>query len=104
MAIRQNVKDVYQMKKSVWAVLFHNCAIADLEERHKFCPRTANGWYLYQADKISGKTSYRVKLDLPLAIKNVLLSTFCDLSSEELLAKCLHGGTQNNFEALNSAI
>ena len=71
------------MKKCVWAVLHHNCAIANLEDRHKFCPRTANGWCLYQVDKISGKKSYKVKLDLPLPIKNVLLPIFCDLSSEE---------------------
>ena len=36
MTIRNNVGDLYGMKKSVWATLFHNCDKANKEERHKF--------------------------------------------------------------------
>ena len=38
MAIRNNVGDLYGMKKLVWATLFHNCDIANEKERHQFCP------------------------------------------------------------------
>ena len=50
MAIRQNINDLYKMKKSVCAVLHHNCEISDENVRHQFCPRDANSWCLWQAD------------------------------------------------------
>ena len=51
MAIRQNTGNLYQMKKCVWAVLYHNTTISDESERHKFCPREANSWCLWQVSK-----------------------------------------------------
>ena len=98
MAIRQNTGNLYKMKKCVWAVLYHNTAISDESERHKFCPREANSWCLWQADKITGKESYKAKLSLPLAIKSELLKIFRSLTDEQLLSRCLHGKTQNNNE------
>ena len=32
--------NIYQLKKAVWAVLFHNSDIKDTSIRHQFCPRT----------------------------------------------------------------
>jgi hypothetical protein len=103
MAIRQN-KLLYPMKKSVWAVLFHNSNISNPIERHQFCPQSKNSWCLWQADKLNNQNKYKPTLNIPLSIKTVLLPTFHDLSSDELLSKCLHGQTQNNNEALNSII
>ena len=79
-------------------------AIKDVEERHKFCPRLKNSWCLYQSNKITGEKTYKVKLDLPIAIKNAVTPIFKDLSDEVLLRKCLHGQTQNNNESLNGVI
>ena len=39
-----------------------------------------------------------------LAVRNEIKYIFQDLSSEELLKKCLHGFTQNNNESLNGFI
>ena len=101
LAIRQNLGNIYQMKKAVWAVLFHNSDIKDMSIRHQFCPRTIASWCKWQCDHISG---HKPKLSLPLAIKSILVPVFKDLSNEELLKKCLHGLTQNNNEALNAII
>ena len=49
MAIRQNIGNLYAMKKSVAALLYHD-AEGSLEERPKFCPRTVDSWCKYQAD------------------------------------------------------
>ena len=38
-AIRTNTDSIYAMKKSIYASLFHNSDL-DLEERHRFCPRS----------------------------------------------------------------
>lgn len=104
MAIRQNTDSIYAMKKSVWAVLYHNSKIDDLKERHKFCPRTPNSWCLWQSDQLTGESKYKVKLSLPLAINELLIPIFRNLSSEDLLSRCLHGQTQNNNESINNLI
>ena len=103
MSIRQNLNNLYAMKKCVWAILYHNTDICDEEMRHQFCPRTKDTWCLYQSDKVTGK-KYKIKLNLPLAVKNVLSPIFMDLSDDKLLKKCLHGQTQNVNESLNGMI
>jgi hypothetical protein len=40
MAIRQNRGDIYGMKKSIAALIYHCSAKDDPEDRYKFCPRT----------------------------------------------------------------
>ena len=104
MAIRQNTDNMYVMKKCIWAVLFYNSDITDKDFRHRFCPRHEKSWCLYQQDKITGKNTYKVKLNLPLAVKNVLIPIFKDLSDDSLLSRCLHGHTQNANESFNSLI
>ncbi len=104
MAIRQNKDDLYGMKKAVGAVLFHCSDIADDNIRHKFCPRIVNGWCKWQHDKLTGESTYKKKLNLPLVIKTVIEPIFRDLSDEKLLSKCLHGQTQNANEAYNAII
>lgn len=104
MAIRQNIDNLYGMKKAIGAVLHHCCDISDETVRHRFCPPTEDSWCKWQSDKLNGKTQYKKKVNLPLAIKEVLLPIFKDLSSDELLSKCLHGLTQNANEAINHII
>ena len=87
------------MKKSVGAILYHLTENDDNEERHKFCPRTEDGWCKYQSDKLTGKETYKSKVNLPAASKSAILPIFPDLSKDELLSKCLHGYTQNANEA-----
>ena len=53
-AIRQSIRNtIYQLKKTIGAVLFHCSEVADLETRHQMCPRTADSWCKYQADKLN---------------------------------------------------
>ena len=92
------------MKKSVGAILYHLTENADSEERHKFCPRTEDSWCKYQSDKLTGKETYKSKVNLPVAIKSAILPIFQDLSKDELLSKCLRGCIQNANEALNKLI
>ena len=104
MANRQNAGKLYAMKKSVWATLYHNSDIKNEEVRHQFCPRDKESWCLYQSDKVTGKDTYKKKLSLPSAIKELLLPIWRDLSDGDLLSKCLDGYTQNSNEALNGMI
>ena len=55
-AIRQcSGKSVYEMKKTVGAVLFHCSEATSLDSRQVMCPRTSESWCKYQADRINNK-------------------------------------------------
>ena len=47
------MRDLYRMKKSVWATLFHNYDIANEEEKHQFCPRLRTNLCMLWSDKLS---------------------------------------------------
>ena len=51
-----------------------------------------------------GTSKYIEKPGLPIPLRKKLESIFRELSSPELLAKCLEGSTQNNNESLNGVI
>lgn len=104
-AIRNN-NELYAMKKSVAAILHHCSDNSSLDERHKYCPRASDSWCRYQSDKITGKTTYKTKINIPKAVYDVLKPIFSheDLGSDELLKQCLHGRTQNPNESINNVI
>ena len=102
-AIRQNLNSIYEMKKSIWATLFHNSNIIDETERHQFCHRCINRWCMWQPNELTGKSNYKAKLNLPLTIKEILKPLFQDLNRLELLFK-LFAWAQNNNEAINNFI
>ena len=104
MSIRQNLSSLYSMKKSIVAMLFHCSEHDNFDDQHKFCPRNQESWCRYQKDKVSGTSTYKVNICLPKAVKDSLAPIFKDLSSDELLSKCLHGQTQNVNEALHKMI
>ena len=68
------------------------------------CPRTADSWCKYQADKIKNANPYKQKPGKPAIIRDKIKPVFLDLTDDRPLSKCLHGKTQNNNEAINSVI
>ena len=104
MAIRSNSNNLYAMKKAVGAILWHCTAFSDQDKRHALCPRAANTWCKWQLDKLNGTKTYKNNISIPIEINARIKSIFDDLSSDELLKKCLHGQTQNTNEAFNSII
>ena len=92
------------MKKAVGAVLWHCTAFDDDDFQHRFCPVSENTWCKWQHSKITGTETCRNKINLPKWLHSILKPIFVDLSSDELLMKCLHGRTQNANEALNNVI
>jgi len=102
MAIRQNVGDLYGMKKAVAAVLFHCVESDNPEQQHQFCPRGPESWCKCH----SNKESYKQKIKIPKSIMELLKPIFSHtyLGNEELLKKCLHGQTQNVNESINGLV
>ena len=85
------------MKKGIGAVLYHCSDIENEQERYKCCPRDQGSWCKWWSDKLK----YKNKLNLPPAITKLLDPVFRDLSSDQLLQRCIHGQTQNANEAFN---
>ena len=107
MAIRQNIGNLYGMKESVAAVLFHCSETTDIANRHKFCPSSSKFLYLqYQRVQLTGENTYKERINIPSAIVKVLKPIFshADLGNDELLKKCLHGETQNPNESFLNMI
>ena len=102
LAIRQNTDSLINMRKAVGAVLYHCSEAATTEARHMFCDNDSQ-WCKYRMAEKKGE-AYVEKSGLPIAVRNAIFHIFQDLSSEELLKKCLHGKTQNNNEAINNII
>ena len=89
MVIRQNPRRLFDMKKGIGAVLWHCSDITDPEARHQFCPKNIHSWCKYQSDKITGMSTYKPSTSLPVTIKREIQKIFQDLSSDELLSRCL---------------
>ena len=102
LAIRQNTDNLFNMRKAVGAVLYHSSVASTSEARHRFCTNDSE-WCKYRLAEKDGKP-FDEKPGLPAVIRDKIMPMFRDLSSEDLLRKCLHGNTQNNNEGLNAFI
>lgn len=105
LAIRRHADEgVSAMKQAIWAEVFH-LGSNDEEPCHALCPRDKDSWCNYQVAKIN-KTPYKhgEHTHLPKTIMREIKPIFKDLSNDFLLSKCVHGGTQNVSESLNSVI
>ena len=100
-AVRQYTgSSVYELKKSIGAVLYHRSEADSDEQQHEMYPRDPNTWWTFHAD-IANNTSFYKKSGslLPKAVKKIIKPIFMNLSDNEHLEKCLHGKTQNNNES-----
>ena len=104
LAIRQNKGNLYSMKKAVGAILWHSTNFQDDNYRHRFCPSGTTSWCKWKKNQEEGSKKSKSTINLPIWIHDLLKPIFVDLSSDELLNKCLHGKTQNANEAFNNII
>lgn len=97
-ALRQNTGNLDAMKQSCLASMYHVAGY------HESCPKSSNSWCQYQADKINNTNNFKSKGELPVDVRKAILPIYKDLCKEEMLAKCLHGKTQNPNESFNGTI
>ena len=103
-AIRENTNQLYLMKESVGAILWHCTQFDDLNFRHRFCPEGRESWCSYKKDQATGEKTYVSNINLPKWNHDIIKPVFLNLSDNVLLSKCLHGETQNVNEGLNQII
>ena len=99
LAIRENTHSLVDMVNAVLAAFYH-VASTDEKPMHTLCPVGEDSWCGWQRDS----TTYKHKHGLPEAIVELLEPIFEELSKPDLLARCLHGKTQNPNECLNKVI
>ena len=91
-ALRSNVGNLENMKKSIHASLFH-VALSESNSWHNHCPQGKDSWCVFQADKANRVNTYKPGKGLPLDVISKVKPIYKDLSADKLLEKCLHGKT-----------
>ena len=102
-ALRQNINNLSKMKKAIHATLLH-VASSEKNNWHTHFPDGPESWCRFKQDQATGKSTYKSGPGLPLNVLVALKTIYNDLSSDELLSKCLHEKTQNHTESLNGMI
>ena len=102
-AIRQNTHDIDCMQNAVMAI-WHHSKSTDENPDHDLCPPGEQSWCGFQRDISKGTADYVHESPIPEAVADAIYPTFEALSDESLLSRCLHGGTQNQNEAINGLI
>ena len=82
-AIRQNSRNLLEMKKAIGAVVYHCNEASNAEARHMFCSKEPNTWCKYEAAKIHG-TVYTDKPGLPKIVREAIMPTLQELSDDTL--------------------
>jgi hypothetical protein len=102
-AVRSNIGNKKNMKKSIHAALFH-CASSKENNYHVHCPDGPESWCKFKKDKANSTNEYKAGPGLPKDVLKVVKPVFERLSEDSLLDKCLDGKTQNQNESLNGMI
>lgn len=105
-AIKDNVPDVDKMKSAVYASVLH-CSSSNKSPKHNKCPSGETSWCFYQRAIAKGErpqshTAMKTKISEDVVAK--ILPVYQRLASNELLARCTSGKTQNANESLHSVI
>lgn len=105
-AIKDNVPDLEKMKTAIYATLFH-CSSTDESPKHSKCPTGVASWCFYQralACKEKPKSHKLMKTKLSQDVLCKILPIYQRLASNELLARCISGKTQNANESVHGKI
>ena len=98
------MKNSDEMRKAVWPEYFH--LSSDNESPgHGLCSKGSDSWCKFHKVGVNnGRYDHSEHTHLPKFLMDEIKPIFRDLSSPNLLRKCLHGGTQNPSEPLNKTI
>lgn len=104
LAIRRNHDSIEKMKNDIWATLYHKLS-TDENPQHDKCPFGLESWCSWQRAKASGTLDvYYHEPAMHMDVFNAIKPIYEELSSDDLLSRCLGGFTQNSNESFNSAV
>lgn len=104
LAIRRNHDSVEKIRKEIYATLQHKMS-TDKKPTHDKCPPGENSWCSWQKAKATGELkNYKHKPPLSEEVFKAISPVYEELSSDDLLTRCLGGFTQNSNESFNSTV
>lgn len=104
LAIRRNTESVEKMRNDIWATLYHKIS-TDEQPQHNKCPVGVDSWCSWQQSKALGTlSSYQHKPAMHKDVFEAIKPIYEDLSSDDLLSRCLGGYTQNQNESFNAVV
>lgn len=104
LAIRRNTDSVEKMRNDIWATLYHKIS-TDEKPQHDKCPVGVDSWCSWQKSKALGTLStYEHKPPMDEDVFKAIKPIYKELSSDELLSRCLGGYTQNQNESFNAVV
>jgi len=104
LAIRRHTDSVENMKKEIWAAFFHKIS-TDEEPQHSHCPAGADSWCRWRQHEATGTLApFKHPPPLDDDVQEVLRPIYEELTTNELLERCLGNNTQNNNESFNACV
>ncbi|XP_029177754.1 uncharacterized protein LOC114945652 [Nylanderia fulva] len=104
LAIRRNHNSIENMRREIWATLYHKLS-TDEKPQHDKCPPGKDSWCKWQLAKATNKLAeFKHKPALPQMVFDAIKPIYEELSSDDLLKRCLGGYTQNSNESYNALI
>lgn len=104
LAIRRNTDCIDDMKKGIWATLYHKLS-TDEKPQHDQCPPGAESWCTWQKAKATDAlSSYHHNEPINIEVFEAIKPIYEELSNDDLLTRCLGGFTQNSNESFNSTV
>jgi len=104
LAILRNSDSLEEMNKAVWATFFH-LSSTDKNPQHSYCPQGLTSWCEYQKFKAQNQQG---TFTHPPAFEDdtatILKPIYEELSSNDLLERCLGKNNQNNHESFNHCV
>lgn len=103
LTIRRYPDSVEDMKNAVWATYYHK--ISTDETPHSLCPEGADSWCNWRKNEAAGTLdSFHHPPALDEEVQSTVKEIYEDLSSDDLLRRCLGSNTQNNNESFNACV
>ncbi|KYN06232.1 hypothetical protein ALC62_02824, partial [Cyphomyrmex costatus] len=103
LAIRRNHDSIEKMRNEIYATLDHKLSTDD-KPKHDKCPRGENSWCSWQKAQATGNSNYKHKPPLSQEVFKAISPIYEQLSTDELLTRCLGGYTQNSNESFNATV
>lgn len=91
LAIRRNKDSIKEMRKEIWATLYHKLSTAS-HPQHYFCPARENLWCSYEKATVKADVAnYKYKPEIHTEVFEAIKPIYEKLSRDELLTKCVRG-------------
>jgi len=104
LAIRRNPNNLEKMENDVWATFDHKISTNE-RPMHQRCPSGSDSWCKWRKAEVAGTLeNYNHPAPLDHHVQELIRPIYEDLSSNDLLDRCLEGYTQNNNECFNKTI